>query len=117
MPGRSHRLGHTARSAQSAVVEVATAAADALHATIRVTGPVGQRAVPLFETVLGTHLRAGRRYLRVDLGAAELSSAALRALADAAETAAALGGALVVENASPDVAAAIAPVKRTPAHA
>jgi hypothetical protein len=117
MPGSSRRQGHTPTPARSAALEVATISADELRANLLVTGPVSDRAVPLLETVLCTHLRAGRRQLHVDLGAATLSDAAIHCLAESADAAAALGGALVVANAPQPAARAIALLRRTPAHA
>lgn len=116
-------IGTTRRSVRPQVVpqlvavEVATTSADPAGATIRITGAVARAAVPLLATVLNTHLRAGRRYLRVDLGSAELGLAAVRCLAAAADAASAAGGALIVADAQPGVTAAIESIRRTPVRA
>jgi hypothetical protein len=98
-------------------VEVATTSADTLRASIRITGSLPRRAVPMLTTVLRTHLRAGRRYLRIELGRAELGMDAVRCLAGAADDAATLGGALVLVDAQPGVAEAIESIRRTPLRA
>jgi hypothetical protein len=70
--------------------------------------------VALLSTVLGIQLRAGRRCLTIELGAAELGTDAVRCLATAADAVAALGGALVVADAPPGTAEAIESLRRTP---
>lgn len=117
MPGSARRHGHTPKSATVPPLEIATLSADDVRANLQITGRVSERAVPLLATVLHTHLRAGRRRLCVDVRAAALSDAALRCLAEWADDAAAHGGALVLENAPPQAAQAVASLRRTPVHA
>jgi hypothetical protein len=107
---------HRARPRPTApgTVEVATISGYAEGANLRITGTVHGAAVGMLTTVLRTHLRVGRRYLRVDLGAAQLDEAAVRCLAEAADAATALGGALVIERAAPRTVRAIEAVRRTP---
>jgi hypothetical protein len=93
---------------QSIEFEVATSSSDPLRAGIRVSGPLGERTVPLVLSVLATHVRAGRRYLRIDLthaGVADL--AALAPLRTAHSALTELGGMLVFDNAGDDVTRAL----------
>jgi anti-anti-sigma regulatory factor len=110
-------LGDPTDGARASAVEVATTSADVSRASIRITGSVSRVAVPMLTTVLRTHLRAGRRQLRIDLGSAELGTDAVRCLAAAADAAATLGGALVLADAQPGVAEAIESIRRTPVQA
>jgi anti-anti-sigma regulatory factor len=79
--------------------EVATTSSDTLRASVLVAGTLTARTVPLLLSVLQTHVRAGRRYLRVDLSDVEVDDvgvleplrAAHRAMTD-------LDGMLVFEN-------------------
>lgn len=88
--------------------EVATLSADHVRASIRVTGTMLPSAAPLLASVLRTHLAGGRRYLRVDLAAAQVSEpAVIEALVDARRSVNALGGTLVFENAGPRIVDAI----------
>ncbi|SHG17473.1 hypothetical protein SAMN05443575_1580 [Jatrophihabitans endophyticus] len=97
---------------QAAGFEVATVSADTLRAGIRVVGTLDATTTPLLAGILRTHTVAGRRYLRVDLRAATLDDAAtidpavVRTLAAAHAAVDALGGMLVLENATPLVLAA-----------
>jgi anti-anti-sigma regulatory factor len=75
-------------------LEVATTAADALTATIRVTGVLSPRTCPMLLSVLGTHIRSGRRHLRVDVGGARITDESVRRmLAATRATLANIGGA------------------------
>ena len=101
-----------------AEVEVATTAADASHAYVRITGPVGRGAAPMLAAVLNAHLRVGRRFLHIDVAAAGLADDAAVVLATAAQAAAAGGGALTLEHPGPRaarVSKAVEKVRRTPA--
>jgi hypothetical protein len=90
------------------VLEVATVSADTLRAHVRVTGVLADHNVALLSSALGTHLRAGRRYLRVDVGAAGISGhKALATLAGIHTTITELGGMLVFEHGSDDVCTAL----------
>lgn len=82
-------------------VEVATLAADPLRASIRVTGRLDARSAALLSSVISTHVGAGRRYLRIDLGAAHLDHAVIDMLVAAHRDLRAAGGMLVFENAGP----------------
>lgn len=89
-------------------VEVATISADTLRASIRVTGTLVAETAPLLTSVLSTHVCAGRRYLRVDLSAAQITeSAVVEALVVAHRSIADIGGMLVFENAGPRVIDAV----------
>lgn len=80
--------------------EVATTSTDTLRATISAAGEVGAGSASLLTSVLRSHLRAGRRYLRVDLADARITDRrVLEQLADTHRDAADLGGMLVFENA------------------
>lgn len=101
-----------------AEVEVATTAADAAHAYVRITGPVGRAAAPMLAAVLTAHLRVGRRFLHIDVASAGLADDAAAVLATAAQAAIARGGALTLEHAGPraaEVSAAVERIRRTPA--
>ena len=101
-----------------AEVEVATTAADASHAYIRITGPVGRAAAPMLAAVLNSHLRVGRRFLHIDVAAAGLADDAAAVFETAADAATARGGALTLEHAGPraaKVSDAVGGVRRTPA--
>jgi anti-anti-sigma regulatory factor len=88
--------------------EVATVAADGLRAIIRTAGALTSSASAVLISVLRAHLRAGRHYLRVDIGSSPvLDPAVLTALTAAHRQAAAAGGMLVFENAGPRVIDAI----------
>lgn len=90
------------------VFEVTTVSADRLHALIRAAGPLTASASAVLVTMLRAHLRAGRRYLRVDVGAAPvLDPAVLATLTDLHRRVAARGGMLVFENAGAEFADAI----------
>ncbi|GAB2480283.1 hypothetical protein GCM10027265_34150 [Jatrophihabitans fulvus] len=89
-------------------LEVATVSADALRAGVRVTGELLATTAPLLNSVLGTHLSAGRRYLRVDLSAAVVGDAGVvDALVEAHTAVSELGGMLIFENAGPQVMEAV----------
>jgi len=80
--------------------EISTVAADGQHAAIRTHGALTVAAVRLLVSVLRAHLRAGRRHLRVDIGAsAVVDPAVIPALTDVHHRVKACGGALVLENA------------------
>jgi hypothetical protein len=80
--------------------EVETTAADVLRARVRVAGRLGSRSVPLLVSVLGTHVRAGRRYLHVDLADARVDDRrALEPLRCTHTTITELGGQLIFDNA------------------
>lgn len=101
-----------------AEVEVATTAADATHAYVRITGPVGRAAAPMLAAVLNTHLRVGRRFLHIDVAAAGLADDAAAVLASVVQAVNARGGALTLEHAGPRaaaVSAAVEKIRRTPA--
>ena len=59
----------TDRTVDASVLEVATVSSDAMRAIVRVTGVLTDDTVSVLVSALGTHLRAGRRDLRVDLAA------------------------------------------------
>ena len=89
-------------------LEVATVSADTLRAVIRVTGALEPGTSALLVSVVRTHVSTGRRYLRVDLSAAEVADpAVIEQLVDAHRSIAELGGMLVFENAGPRVVDAI----------
>jgi anti-anti-sigma regulatory factor len=89
-----------------ASLEVATTAADTLRAAVTVHGTLSERTQPLLQSVLGTHVRAGRRYLRVDLAHAVVADpTVLTPLVEAHAALLALGGMLIFDNAEEQVAA------------
>jgi hypothetical protein len=101
-PARGAATSATATpcSFEAAEFEVATTSSDALRASILVTGALSPRTVPLLLSVLSTHLRAGRRYLRVDLAGAEIDDlGVLEPLRVAHSVMTDLGGMLVFDNA------------------
>lgn len=84
--------------------EVATTSADTLRASIAVAGEVGPGNAALLTSVLRSHLRTGRRYLRVDLiGARITDPRVLEHLAEAHRNVSEFGGMLVFENAAPQL--------------
>lgn len=89
-------------------LEVATVSADALRAGVRVTGELLEATAPLLHSVLGTHLSAGRRYLRVDLAQAVVGDPkVVDVLVEAHTAVSELGGMLIFENAGPQVMEAV----------
>lgn len=91
-----------------AELEVATTSADALRASVRVVGALAPATAPVLTSVLRTHVTAGRRYIRVDLGAATVTdSKVVEALVRAHSDVNELGGMLVFENAGPQIVDAI----------
>lgn len=89
-------------------LEVATLASDPLRASMRVAGVLTLTSAPLLTSVLGTHVSAGRRYLRVDLATAAIADpSVVDVLVAAHRTITDLGGLLVFENAGPQVVDAI----------
>jgi anti-anti-sigma regulatory factor len=81
--------------------EVATISSDVLRASVRVAGALSARTCPLLRGVLIAHLRAGRRYLRVNLAGASVDDlAVLEPLRAMHSSVAELGGMLVFDNAS-----------------
>lgn len=90
------------------VLEVATMSSDTMRAIVRVTGVLTDDNVTLLSSALATHLRAGRRYLRIDLAAAGVSGhKALATLAEVHAGTTKLGGMLVFDHASANLAAAL----------
>jgi hypothetical protein len=88
--------------------EVATTSADALRASVRTAGALTRPACSVLRSVLAAHLRAGRRYLRVDVGGSDvLESDVLDALTETHHQIAEQGGMLVFENAGPRVIEAV----------
>lgn len=89
-------------------LEVATVSADALRASIRVSGELQATTAPLLSSVLRTHLSAGRRYLRVDLSCAVVGDpGVVDALVEAHTAVTELGGMLIFENAGPQIMEAV----------
>jgi hypothetical protein len=92
----------------SGSLEVMTVASDTLRASVRVVGILSPRTSPLLLSVLGTHVRAGRRYLRVDLAQAAVDDVeVLTPLITAHGMVAGLGGMLVFDKATDEVAAVL----------
>jgi anti-anti-sigma regulatory factor len=91
--------------AQDDDLSVVTVVSDELRATVRVTGRLSAATCCLLTSVLATHARAGRRYLRVDLSECTVADRAVLAplRSHHAEWGEA-GGLLVFDNA--DAAAA-----------
>jgi hypothetical protein len=88
--------------------EVATTSSDALQASVRVRGALESRTVPLLLSVLRTHLRAGRRYLHVDLADAVVDDPdALHPLRQVHASTSDRGGLLTVLNADEGASAAL----------
>jgi anti-anti-sigma regulatory factor len=80
--------------------EVVTASSDVLRANLRLHGTLSARTCPLLRSVLATHIRAGRRYLRVDVGSADVDDPrVLGPLREAHEAMDAVDGMLVFDNA------------------
>src|SRR4051812_37465652 len=98
------RKGASRRDGMFAEVEVATTAANASDAHVRITGPVGRAGASMLAAVLNAHLRVGRCYFSIDVAEASLGDDAASCLAETARAAAALGGALTLENAGPRAA-------------
>lgn len=88
--------------------EVATLSADTLRAGVRVSGPLTCRSSAVLTSVLRTHIAAGRRYLRVDVGAASVAEpAVVDVLAAAHRDISDLGGMLILENVGVELQAII----------
>src|SRR5579884_2613935 len=76
--------------------EITTVSADPLRAVIRTAGALTGAANALLCSVLHTHLRAGRHYLRVDIGDSPIPEThVLHSLAEMHRHVAARGGMLV----------------------
>jgi hypothetical protein len=85
-------MGHTAQA--STALEVATTWADALSAHVLLDGVLSARTSALVMSVLSTHIRAGRRHLRVEVRARVQDSSVLDQLGAAQARLASLGGIL-----------------------
>lgn len=91
----------------SAPFSVTTTRCDAARADLRVCGRLDTRGAVVLRAVLDGHLRAGRRYLRVDIGrAASLDDAVLGVLCDVHRWLLAARGTLVITA----VTASLAPI-------
>jgi anti-anti-sigma regulatory factor len=91
--------------AEDGELSVATVSFDDLRATVRVTGRLSAATCCLLTSVLDTHTRAGRRFLRVDLTACAVTDrAVLEPLRSRHAALGEAGGLLVFDN--PDDAAA-----------
>jgi hypothetical protein len=81
-------------------VAVTTVSSDDLRATVRVAGSLSVGTCPVLLRVLDAHLRAGRKYLRVDLDACAVDGAdVLEPLSSAHAAVSARGGMLVFDHA------------------
>jgi anti-anti-sigma regulatory factor len=97
----------TARA--SAPFTVTTTRCDGVRADLRVCGRLNGRGAQVLRAVLDGHLRAGRRYLRVDIGgAAALDDAALGVLCEAHRWLLAARGTLVITAVTTSLAPVLA---------
>jgi anti-anti-sigma regulatory factor len=80
---------------------ITTTRCDKSHAHLRLRGAVDAGAAPVLRAVLEGHQRAGRQYLRVDVGAAILAQAAVDVLCDLHRRLLATGGTLIITAVAP----------------
>jgi hypothetical protein len=107
-PPRTYFRSPAAARTDTDSFEVTTVGADLMRATIRTAGALTLPASAALIGMLRAHLRAGRRYLRVDVGGSRVvDPAVLASLTSAHRQVAACGGMLVFENAGPQVVDAI----------
>jgi hypothetical protein len=93
------------RPGDAGAVSVETLAVEELRATVQVTGTLSGATMPLLTGVLVAHQRAGRRYLRVDLGQARLGDrGVLEPLRARHAALSEIGGMLVLDNADESAA-------------
>jgi anti-anti-sigma factor len=78
--------GRDDQFASSTGFEVRTTRSDEIRANIQVSGDFGDEAAAVLAEVIDGHVRSGRRYLRLNVGAVRtLSSAAVSVIAAAHE--------------------------------
>ena len=96
--GSSDDLVHFDRD-EPGYLEIVTVESDTLRAMIRVDGALTTRSTAVLVSMIGTHVRAGRRYLRIDLARASVEAgAATDDLRAAHDCLAGLGGMLVFDH-------------------
>lgn len=82
--------------------DVRTARCDATRANLRVSGRLGEGGAAVLAQVIDTHLRAGRRFLRLHLGALEaISDEAVEVIAAVHDRLLAARGTMVLTGVEP----------------
>jgi anti-anti-sigma regulatory factor len=89
-------------------LDIRTIAVDASQATVRVSGELSSGCAALIAVVLDGHLRAGRRFVRLNLGGAHtIDRAVVAQLRSAHRAFLERRGTLILTGVGPEVAAAL----------
>jgi anti-anti-sigma factor len=88
--------------------DLRTDACDASRARLQIAGHLDAGAAVLLGEVLDGHLRAGRRYLRIHIGALQsISSEAIAVIADVHQRLLGVGGTMILTGVDPETEAAL----------